>query len=320
MAKVRGQNVPPSMVAPFAAVLKGGASNDGGYTVEGVNPKARSARGEEDLTETARFATATATWMVERWLKTADRGTRSRFYSARRAEVIRGNFDAEYWAECVALSDTSELCTPAVTPFDGAWNPTYWDEARQPTRCKYRDIARDYPTPEGEGTEENPTPGWEGGVVDSKWRDLYHVQRRIDFALPLDVAEGDGRPVAILLDWTIEANATVRGNKNWFTLIVHPIFRTQSWAPAKTKGACVRWAREDQYSMQIPGDEPGGWNYSVAHRYARDGRKFAEFYSAEHCNRLSVRIASPPSLGIYGSRNDAVAVRCSGTARAYVAK
>lgn len=320
MAKVRGQNVPPSIMTQFAAVLKGGFYELHNYTIDGVNPKATSARKKEDTTETARFATATATWMVEKWAKTADRGTRSRFYGARRAEVIRGNFDAEYWAECVMFSDTTELCMPQVDPFDGEWNPAYWDETRQPTRCKYRDIANAYPTPEGEGTEENPAPGWGGTVIESKWRDLYLAQRRIDFTLPQEVAEGDGRPVAILLDWTIEANATVRGNKNWFTLIVHPIFRTASWAPATEKGACARWAREDQYSRQIPGDAPGGWNHSVSHRYARDGRKFAEFYSKEHCNRLSVRIASPPSLGIYGSRNDAVAVRCSGTARAYVAR
>lgn len=320
MAKVRGQHVPPSMVTQFAAVLKGGLYEFDGIVIDGVNPKATSARKKEDQTETARFATATATWMVERWVKTADRGTRSRFYSARRAEVIRGNFDADYWGECVTLSDTSELCAPLVVPFAGDWNPTYWDEARQPTRCKYRDIARAYPTPEGEGTEEDPAPGWKGAVIDSKWRDLYHVQRRIDFELPQEVADGDGRPVAIMLDWNIEASATVRGNKNWFVLIVHPIFRTQSWEPATEKGACARWASEDQYSRQIPGDEPGGWNHSVLHRYARDGRKFAEFYSKEHCNRLSVRIASPPSLGIYGSRNDAVTVRNVGTVAAYVAK
>lgn len=320
MAKVLGQHIPPSLIDVFAKTIKGGQSEFDGYILDGVNPKAMSARKKEDTTQLAKFATATATWMTDRWVRTADRGTRSRFYTARRSEIIRGNFNAEFWAEGVMFSDTSELSRPTVTNYTGSWNQTYWDEDRQPTACKYKDISSAYPTPTDDGTEEAPAPGWKGTVIGGKWQDLYQVQRRVDFTLQHGITKDDGRPVAIHFDWTITAEATVRGNKNWFTLIVHPIFRTTAWPVAMEKGSCARWAREDQFTKQIPGDEPGGWNHSERHRTARDGRKFAEFYGTQQCDILSLRIASPPSLGLYGSRNDDVTVRDTGNAAVYTAR
>lgn len=319
MAKVAGQTVPPSLLDAFGKCVKGGVSEIDGYTIDGINPRAVRARKKEDATAAARFASSAAAWLTDRWRKTADRGSRSRFYSARRSEVIRGIFDAEFWAAGVMFSDTTELSYPTVKPYPAEWNPAYWDDLRQPTKCDFSDIASIYPTPADDGTPSAPAPGWKGTVIDSKWRDLYQAQRRLDFTLQHGITQDDGRPVAIRLDWTIEAEATTRGNKNWFTLIVHPIFRTTAWQPATVKGALARWAHEDQFAKQIPGEESGGWSHSERHRYTRDARTLAEFYSNQPCGILTLRIASPPSLGMYGSRNDDVAVMATGTAAVYTA-
>lgn len=320
MARVHGQAVPPSLIEVYQDTIKNGTPSVGTHVLASANPTARTARQQKDQTPLANFASNTATWLTDRWLKSADRGSRSSFYRARRAEIMAGNFDASFWAAGVMFSDTTELCVPAVYPYTGTWNPTYWDDIRKPTRCEYRDISMTYPTPEGEGTGEEPAPGWRGAVINTEWRDLYHAQRRITFELQHGITAGDGRPVAIMLDWAIDAEATIRGNKNWFTLIVHPIFHIADHQHSTQKAACARWAREDQYRKSIPGDAVGGWEYSANHRTARDGRKFAEFGSDQACNRLSLRIASAPSLGIYGSRNDEVAVRNSGNAMVYTAK
>lgn len=319
MAKVAGQTVPPSLIDAFSKVVKGGMSEIDGYTIDGVNPRAVSARRHEDQTPAAKFASSTAAWMTDKWMRTADRGSRSRFYTARRSEIIRGNFNAEFWAAGVMFSDTTELSYPTVSPYPAEWNPAYWDELRQPTKCDFKDIASIYPTPEGAGSPAAPAPGWKGAVIDSKWRDLYQAQRRLEFTLQHGITKDDGRPVAIRLDWTIEAEATTRGNKNWFTLIVHPIFRTNSWGPETASGALARWAREDQFAKQIPGENAGGWSHTEHHRNTRDARAFAEFYANQPCDILTLRIASPPSLGMYGSRNDDVAVMTTGTAAVYTA-
>ena len=320
MAHVTGQEVPPSLLDTYQRALKNGTNITGSYIIASANPTARAAQRAGDQGELAKFAGVAAGWLVNRWLPNADRGSRSSFYRARRAEIVAGNFDAEFWAPAVMFSDTSEHATPWVVAYTGAWNPTYWDNLRKPTKCDYRDIDSSYPTPEGEGTESAPAPGWKGTVINSYWQDLYHVQRRLTFTLQHGITKTDQRPVAIMLDWTIEAAATVRGSKNWFTLIVHPIFHKTNQSPATKKGACVRWARADQYYTAIPSENASGWEFSANHRTARDARRYATFMDSSPCTRLSLRIASPPSLGFYGSRNDDVTVKNYGTATAYTAR
>lgn len=319
MARVWSQEIPPGLIEVYRATIRNGTPSFGTHVLAAANPAARATKQEPPATPLSRFATRSAEWMLDRWLPNADRGSRSSFYRARRAEIMAGIFDANYWAEGVMFSDMSELAMPTVLPYTGTWNPAYWDETRKPTRCDYRDIAAAYPTPEENGTEEEPAPGWKGVVEDLTWRDLYHVQRRLTFELQHGITEHDGRPVAVWLEWQVESTATIRGNKNWFTLILHPIFHGHDYQHTTQKSACARWAREVQYRLSLPGDNPGGWNFTATHAETRDGRRFAEFASGGSCSWLSLRIATPPSLGIYGSRNDAVSVRNTGTARVFTA-
>ena len=320
MAKVYEQEVPPSMIETYTNTIRLGLTTQGYHTLAAVNQKATSARPEKSQTPLAKFASTAATWLTNRWLWNADRGSRSSFYKARRAEIIASNFDAEFWAAGVMFYDRSELAIPAVYPYTGKWNPAYWDELRQPSRCEYRDISAVYDTPADEGTEEHPAPGWKGTVIDSRWRDLYHVQRRVTFELQHSILPDDGRPVAVALDWTIAATATIRGNKNWFTIIVSPTFHLAGFQFSPAKAACTHWARADQYTPTVPGDSPGGWDYSIDRTEIRDARRYALLGSDQPCNWLTLRIATPPSLGFYGSRNDAVTVRNYGTAAVYTAK
>lgn len=320
MAIIKNQAIPPSLIEDYEKVLQSTKLVNVGTRIGRIDPKARRPYPSDDGTPNGKFATQAAKWLRDRWLPNADGSTRSVFYTVRRHEIVNGNFPAQYWEKATATEDVTEYGVPVVSGYEGDYNPFYLDPLRQPSTCKFSDMQRAYPTPPDYGTEADPAPGWEGAVVGTVWRDLYHAQRRVTFSLPIGIAEKDDRPIAIRISIVIEAFATRRGNRNWFALIVKPLFLVAPSVPALAKAAYVRWPKADQYGFDVPGDSPFGWQHAVTRRETRDGRRYAIWTSGGNHNRLALRIATPPSLGFYGSRNDDVRVTHRSVAVVAIAK
>jgi hypothetical protein len=229
------------------------------------------------------------------------------------------------------LSDQTERATPTVRAWIKTWNPAYWDPLRQPSVCIYKYPSSTYATPSGRGTAQQPAPGWAGSVHGVQWQDDWMAQRKITFALPIQMSKPPSRvigqppppaprPVAILADITIEANATVRGNRTWFSLTTAPTYwHNYGWDLSNPLMFSL-WNRDDGYPYEIPGDAQGGWVNSIERRVIRSGYHLARWSTKSNCDRCAVRIATPPSLGMYYSRNDAVSVYHHGSVALYIAK
>lgn len=320
MAIVNNQEVPPSLLAAYQDLLltlkHPGIDND----KVGLHPSVRYPRPSEIETARERFASYAAGWLRDAWLPNATAAERSAFFAARRAELLAGTFPADWWAAASLVEDKTEYCVPEVGPFRGDWDPAYTDPLRQPSSCVFVNASKVYNTPSPPGTESEPSPSWKGTVIDTVWRDLYHAQRRVKFALTYAMIEKDPRPVGLRVDATISATATVRGNRNWFALIAQPYFHFTNTSFMTTKAAVTRWAYEDGYPFELPGDAPGGWSHPLTRTLIRAAQDKAKWYGTSNLTRLTVRLSSPPSLGRYGSRNDDVSVFHTFTATVAQAK
>lgn len=318
MAIVHHQQVPASLLDDYERIMVSVEPNTPSSQVARIDPKARRPDLEPRAGRAARFAMQAATWLRDRWKTATDKAARSAFYRDRKTEILNGVFPAQHWHPTTITEDLTEYSVPTVSAYYETWNPAYFDPQRQASTCKYRDVTRFYPTPSGNGTETDPAPGWKGEVISNVWRDLYHAQRRFTFALPITVSKDDGRPIALWITAEITATATIRGNRNWFVLIVSPLYHQSNNTPGLEKEAKTHWAREDAYPYGVPDDDPDGWNHTVRRTSVYDGRRFARW--SPNSNRLTLRLSTPPSLGFYGSRNDSVTVYHHATVQAFIAK
>lgn len=320
MAQVKNQSVPPSLIDDYERLVGNAKTQSGQIKQARIRPSVRRPDPPDPQRTDAEFAGRAAAWLRDAWLPNGSSAERSQFYADRRGEILSGTFQTNYWAMAAQIADYTERCVPAVTAYEGDWNPAYFDPLRQPSTCTYTDVSNVYNTPPAPGTESQPAPGWKGTVIGGIWRDMYHAQRRLVFSLPFVVAEDEPRPIALRIAANISATATIRGNRNWFVVIVKPVYHRNTQTPFLEKGACVHWARADGYPYAIPEDDPGGWSYAKTRAFTRNGARHAVYEAKTGMNRLSLRVATPPSLGLYGSRNDAVEVYHDITATVALAK
>lgn len=308
MALVDDQDVPPSLLQAYATLLARQKTGVATETKAGILPSVRQPKPAKPQTARERFASYAAGWLRDAWLPNASVAERSVFFADRRAELLAGTFPTDWWYPCSLIEDKTEYCVPAVNPFEGDWDPNYNDPLRQPSSCIYQDASKVYNTPSPPGTESEPSPSWKGVVIDSIWRDLYHAQRRVKFALQYAMVKKDPRPVGLKVEATITATATVRGNRNWFALIAQPWFHRSIENLLPKRAAQTHWAYEDGYPYAIPDADPNGWTHQVTRTLIRAGQDKAIWSDDSNLTRLSLRLAAPPSSGRYGSRNDNVSV------------
>ncbi|MDS4029495.1 MAG: hypothetical protein RKO66_05430 [Candidatus Contendobacter sp.] len=316
MAKTKGMNVPPSQFNAFLKTLAT-ASNK---TITRIRPSVRVAEIRPEPHYTTQFISDAAAWITKKWTANASKMEESALYSQLWAELRAGTFNPDYWQELSPTTDVAEYAVPIVDPYDRTLNPAYDDPAHQPSMCKYKDILRNYPTPAGDGTPENPATGWAGATLNTIWQDLYHVQRKLVYTLPGYTSEDDARPIGFKMGMTIDATATLRGNRNWFAFAVERYLHRASTPPGNQKGAIVHYAPEDWYKFTLPAPDGGQWDCTVARSVIDSARNKAHISGTDDLNRLTLRVATPPSLGMYGSRNDEVRVIHHETVKVYWAK
>lgn len=316
MAKTQGMLVPPSLIDQF---LKNLVPSKGLSKIR-VRPSVRIAEQRPEPSYTTRFISFAAAWLTAKWTANASKVEESQFYSAVWQEMRAGVFNPAYWQELTPSSDLAEYATPTVTDFDRSLPAQYNDPAHQPSICTYKNITRTYPTPADNGTPENPATGWAGATLDQVWRDLYHVQRKLVYSLPTVTSDIDDRPIAVHVEMTIAAAATQRGNRNWFAFAVERYLHRAVTTIEGYKGAITHWAPEDWYKFQLPPESAGQWDATISRKFLDSARHKAHLLGDNDMRRLTLRIATPPSMGMYGSRNDEAQVIHHETVKVYWAK
>ena len=264
--------------------------------------------------------TSASNWLCDRWLDHPDPDSRSGFYNERAVEIREATFNPTYWQEAMKLEDVTEYATPTITAYKGTANPNYSDATHQPTTCTYKDLSFTYATPTVPGTEEHPAPGWKGTTIDMYWRDLWHAQRRVTFALPITMTKTDTRPVVVVVFMAITAQATIRGNRNWYAVAIDKTFQQQAEIAKLKDGAITHWNRRRGYNFALPPDDPNGWQNIIYRDFIEDARYRVNKMQDANITKLMLRIATAPSLGFYGSRNDNVRVWHQETVKVYQAK
>lgn len=258
-----------------------------------------------------------ATWLTAAWHGGGDPATQSAFYAARFNEVVARQFASPYWAMLELESDKTGVSYPEVLPFSGTVNPAYQDPLRQPTDCQYHGYSRVYTTPVYPSFGEDKSPGWQGEVQSSKFRDLWHTTRILTFTIPLNQQNATNRPIILAMNITIEATATIRGNKVWFAPITIARVRNSGWNPELETNTPTNFRPEWAFSGMLPGDSVGGWSHDEAVALWRYGSwKWLE--KQKNTGQIvTVEIGTTPSLGRYYSRNDLVTVTHDETVAVY---
>lgn len=316
MAKINNQTVPPSLTSSYDAILDTTTAG----SVAKVKASVRGNPVPPEIALKTQIVQSASNWLCDRWLDHPDPASRSSFYNERAVEIRNGTFNPTYWHEAMQLEDVAEYAVPTVTGFKGTVNPLYADADHQPSTCTYKAISATYATPSVPGTAEHPAPGWKGATIDKMWRDLWHVQRRVTFGLPITMSKTDTRPVVVVVYIAITATATHRGNKNWYAVAIDKTFQQPSGNAVLKDGAITHWNRRRGYNFAVPAENMAGW-FNIVHReFIEDARYKAQKLPATNITKLQLRIATAPSLGFYGSRNDDVLVWHEEIVKVYQAK
>lgn len=321
MARVLYQNIPAGLQALWDRVANSKGTRYSG--VLSVNLAASVLSGPPDPFQTlpAQAASDFAAWLRDRHAAGLDAAGQSQFYTDRRAELLAGVVNPAYWHAASVLSDSVSWGAPVVKPYTDNWDALYYDPLRMPSRCTYGPPSLSYPFSEAGTTTAKPLPGWTGAVSGNVFQDLWLAQRRVIFTLPSTIGKADGWPVLLVCEATIQASATVRGNRNWFVVNLEPYFSPSTFFSGSTFTELYpRWPRELRYEPGIPGDSPGGWDHTVTRRVVQDGRFNATWLGGSGVAYCGLRIVIPPSLGVYFSRNDTASVVHTLNPALYLAK
>lgn len=307
MSRVTSQAVPPSLLMEYQRLFRTTDLSDPLGRLISLNPTVRAGEGEAENSPNVRTARTAAQWLTDQWLPGAATSVRADFFAARKAEILAGSYPSTYWWTPAPTSDMTEYCAPifqeVLTPENSSINPLYWDETRKPQRCAYQDVHHSYATPSPPGTEQNPAPGWKGSITAGIWRDQYHAQRRRYYTLPITVRRYTTHPVLLDLTAAIQATASTRGHRHWFTLAL------KVWPGLRgpEKGATFLYVTDDRYLTAIPPADLNGWSHSLSRRLIRPAMDYINV-SWSNATTLTVRAATVPARGYYFARNDAVTV------------
>ena len=317
MAKVIRQNIPPSLIGGFGSVLSRSSGTGNNSGVCGLNFTARAAKGESSSNPLLKLRRDAATWLKVKWTPAYP----SSFYADRLEEIRLYDFDDKYWYKVLPTRDRTEVGSPAILGYEMPVNGQYDDPLRQQTDCVFKLWSKYYATPSGDGTVNEPAPGWEGTVIDCKWRDLWFAQRRLTFFLPVLVNELDGRQVLFDVQSQVTAKASFRVNRAWYARCLWPYFfkETSGEMPA-TNYLITKWNKTDIYPMDLVSEYEDKWQCTNNLRMLRCAVIKNGFHGYVNCNRLGVVITTPPSRGVYFARNDDVSVRHHETVTVYVGK
>jgi len=249
-----------------------------------------------------------ANWLTDVWKASASLEERSTFYAERYNEIITKTLTEQYWKKLELQIDETGITYPGVSQFKGVKNPSYDDPMRQPTNCTFECYGYIYQTPTYPNTSDRPSPGWGGEVIDGFFNDKWHATRILTFSIPIGQNYNTQRPIIILVDMTISATATIKGNKAWFIPITkmdvmwHPFWKNVRIAPPVNYK--TRWAT----SETIPGTSPGGWIYETEKKVRRFGSPDKLKEQKQFGDIVTLQVSTMPSLGRYYANNDSVVV------------
>lgn len=309
------------MRAALARILNIPGSTAGVGAVVGLTPSARGAIPPEPIPDPLRVIRDAGGWLANAWAPPY----RKAFAEARREEVRNFVFPPQYWRELEPTADLTDYGTPTVGPYVGNLNAAYVDPLRSPTTCEFGLASRTYPTPGFPGTEADPFPGWRGEVIDGYWRDLYFAQRRLMYELPKrEVYEKRRifiRPLFAFVEGQVMANASFRGVKSWFALCLWPyLYRSEDGTPADATYLNTRYTPGQLSRLELPPAQTSNWACTANVKTLRGMTHASAFGNRNNCNRLLLRVTSPPSRGVYFGRNDEVSVMHRETIRLFQAK
>jgi hypothetical protein len=270
---------------------------------------------------TLRYVQDAVRWPYENWRPLGGSTDPALWRAERRAEIIRLEFPQPYWDQVETLEDVTDYGTPTIDPWAGELNPSWYDEQRYPSICRFGSSSKSYQTPQDDGTPSEPRPGWAGTVIDGVWRDLWLTQRRLSYALPERAVLDDKRPLIAALEGSIHAQASFRGLKQWFALCTWPrLYHSGDGLPADADELYAGWIPSYAIPIGLPPQLPSDWTCTANVRVMRVMNFKAAFKDAENCDRLSLKVTSPPSGGLYFGRNDDVRVTHYEAPRVYQAR
>lgn len=317
MAQVVGQRLPPSLISGYGNVLSTAAQAGTVPVRVGLTKTARQAQVPAEQNAALVSKRQAAAWLVEQWQPQQA----SAFYAARLNALHTFTFEPTYWVAVTASRDRTEYGVPVILAYERPVNGQYADPLRVQSNCVFNHWSKTYNTPLGDGTANEPAPGWQGTVLDQRWRDLYFAQRRLTFYLPVPITEEDGRPVLMDINTTVTATASFRGNRSWFARGIYPDFGYEAaGALLPANYLITHWDKDNLYPLDLQSSTAPYWQATDTRRLLVSARQTGSWRGWSRNNRLGLVLTTPPSRGVYFARNDDVKVIHHETVTVYVGK
>lgn len=319
MTKTVGQSVPPSLANALARVARVSSTRGGGQRIISPALDLLAPEAGYQPPSTVQALQQAATWLTSRHAGHLSKAGQSAFYAARLAELRAQVFPVEYWWDTAPSYQYADYGTPStVVPFNGVINQQYYDPLRRPSFCRIEDKSKSYNLPVGNGTVNEPGPGWKGAVIDELYRDLYSVRARFWFYMPGSQTKTSLRPSLLKLGATFRVESSRKGNRVWFYVNYNAAIRaTKFTGYATSLDWYTHWNPWSVRAIQLPAEDPGGWSYANASSLLLDTDSFASLSTLPACNWLELAVWTPPALGLYFAGNDAIELHGDYTARLY---
>ena len=322
MAKVEGQSVPPSFSRDFQALFE--TSDRGGINEKVVGPAKSlwTPPADRDSGLTGILAGYVGNWFAEHWKGHPEAEDLTLFFSERRQDILGNRFLPQFWETCTRVDDNVEKCFPgSVKEYTKPVAPEYYMETRRPSQSYLTRIGLVYPFADINEAMEKPQPGWEGRVISGMFRDLWSAQERIQYLLPYSTTKKGKQPLVVNIHAEIQAESSDRGVVSWFTVQTLPQFYRYAGSPVTPEVHIIsRWNRAFQPRIELPDATPYAWNFTYTTDISRDARIDATWQKQVDCNRVWLRVGTPPSQGLYFGRNWDVRLRNVFTVRLYQAR
>ena len=255
-----------------------------------------------------------AAWLTEHYSPTTGREA---FRQARLAEFLAHEYPDEFWQPVSIHQDLTRRFTPLSCAEMASFDPRFFDSHRRPSLCRYGRTFNSYSTPDGFGTEDQPSPGWSGSVEDEVFRDQFFANRNVVFRGGSWLDIDDPRPLVIDVAYQVTANASFRGHRMWFTPLIYMAPSTGWWL---SNFSFYWWYPHNLHRYLLPPENLDGWSHVHEGRRSFLITPYRGSYTYRGRDYIHIIFGFVPGTGRYFSRNDWVDVRWTGDFRCFYAR
>ena len=250
------------------------------------------------------LAQDSAEWLADYHAGGVSAGARREFITARKAEILAGEFPVEFWQPIQKTGPWSLTYQPLFEAAPESVDPAYADPIRQASKPNYRVPSKRVALPPSMTGPPGASPGFFGDVQSTIYADRWQSSLQYFAKLPVKMPKRTTQKLWLKVDWSLDLSASFRGNRMWMVPACNfRIDPTPRWPTSGLRGFPA-WIQQNRV-YRLPLTPPATpWVVTSSGRHLNE---LCYAYRGEWSSQyaaVAVMVAPIPPHGRYFSRND----------------